>query len=131
MKKALNILICLLMIGCTYQTEKKVQTALTEAAAEEVQLKFVELSKKHTGFWVNEQYYKALIETHSTKKAGEMGVDDFYKISDDNSIMRMNIHEGGADNIILMTSKDVGQIFSSDTTESYFEVEFTDGLMIV
>lgn len=91
---------------------------------------YVELSEEHVGFWVYESYFEALQKTKSTKKAGEMGVDDFYRISNDNSIMSMNIHEGGADNIVLMTSKNIGQIFSSDTTQLYSKVEFRNGLMI-
>ena len=128
MKIAFKILICLLIIGCTSQTKKNEQAEpITE---NKVQSKYVDLSKKHIGFWVNEGYFNALKETQSTKKAGEMGVDDFYRISDDNSIMRMNIHEGGAKNLLLMNSITKGQIYSQDTSESYFKIEFRDGLMI-
>jgi hypothetical protein len=83
------------------------------------------------GFWIHEDYLKALRQTHSTKKASEMGVDDFYRISNDNSVMRLNLHEGGAENILLMTTKSTGQIFSPDTSEAYFKVEFKDKYLII
>lgn len=91
----------------------------------------VDLSEKYVGFWVYEKYFEALQKTKSTKKAGEMDVDDFFRISKDNSIMRMNIHEGYSYNIVVMSSTDKGQIFSSDTAELYFNVEFKDETMIV
>jgi len=83
------------------------------------------------GFWVNEEYLKTLRQTNSTKKASELDVDDFYRISNDNSIMRLNLHEGGANNFLLMTTKSTGQIFSFDTTEAYFTVEFKDNYLII
>ena len=117
------------MIGCLSKTEKNEQVKFD--IEEKVKPTYVGLTNKHIGFWVNEKYFKELKETRSTKKAGEVGVDDFYKISDDNSIMRMNIHEGGATNIILMTSEDDGQIVNSDTTEYYSKVKFQNEVLSV
>jgi hypothetical protein len=129
MRVLFKILIIALITGCSLQTEKTtVQNS--ESQIDSVS-SYVDLSVEHVGFWVYGSYFETLQKTKSTKKAGEMEVDDFYRISKDNSIMRMNIHEGGADNIILMTSKNIGQIFSSDTTEAYYKVEFRDKLMIV
>ena len=128
MNPLIRIITCLLIVGCSSQTEQKSQSKLK--SEKDSLPKFFDLSKRHVGFWVYEEYYKALQETKSTKKAGEMGGDDFYRIYEDNSIMRMNIHDGGAENIILMTSENKGQIFSSDTTESYFEIEFRDGILL-
>jgi len=127
MKIVYNILICALIIGCNSQTETIEQVGFN--TKENNQTKYIALSKKHIGFWVNEEYFNELKATLSTKKAGEKGVDDFYKISVNNSIMRMNIHEGGDDNILLLTSENKGQIFSSDTVEAYSEVVFKDGFM--
>jgi len=93
--------------------------------------KYIKTPNNCFGFWVNEEYLKALQKTNSTKKASEMGVDDFYKISANSSVMRLNLHEGGADNILLMTTNSTGQIFSSDTLEAYFKVEFKDNYLIV
>lgn len=129
MKIVFNILICLLMIGCTSKTEKN-ETVKSDIE-EKIKPKYVGLSKKHIGFWVNEKYFKKLKETRSTKKAGEIGVDDFYRISDNNSIMSMNIHEGGSDNVILMNSEDDGQIFNSDTTEYYSKVKFQNEVLFI
>jgi hypothetical protein len=128
MKFILNTLICLLIIGCSSETEKKEQS---ESKPKEITpTKFVNLSENHIGFWVNEEYYKALKESNSTKIAGESGNDDFYRISEVNSIMNMNIHEGAAENLILMDSENKGQIFNSDTTESYSKVEFQNGILL-
>ncbi len=116
------------MIGCSSITEKKEQT---ESKSEEIATaKFVDLSDKHIGFWVNEEYYEVLKESNSTKIAGESGSDDFYRISNDNSIMNMNIHEGGANNLILMESENKGQIFNSDTTESYSTIQFQNETLL-
>jgi len=116
------------MISCSSNTEKKEQT---ESKSEEIAtIKFVALSDNHIGFWVNEEYYEALKESNSTKIAGESGSDDFYRISNDNSIMNLNIHEGGADNLLLMNSENKGQIFSSDTTESYSKIQFQNGTLL-
>lgn len=129
MRVLFKILVIILITACSSKTEKitKKNSNSTNISVKN----YVDLSEEYVGFWVYGSYLEALQKTKSTKKAGEMNVDDFYRISNDNSIMRMNIHEGGADNIILMTSKNNGQIFSSDTTESYYKVEFRDRLMIV
>lgn len=114
------------MFSCTSQTEKK-QEQGNEGAPKPA---YIKLSKKHLGFWVYEKYPEALKKTKSTKKAGEMGVDDFYNIYNSNSIMRLNIHEGGANNILLMTAENKGQIFSSDTSEAYYNLEFIDDFLL-
>jgi hypothetical protein len=129
MKNLFKILAIVLIAGCSSQTEKT--TEQNSDSTKKSVMNYVDLPEKYVGFWVYESYFEALQKTKSTKKAGEMDVDDFYRISKDNSIMRMNIHEGGADNIILMTSKSDGQIFSSDTTDTYYKVEFRDEFMIV
>lgn len=129
MKNHIHILIYIVIIGCASRAEKSEQD--DSRTAEIIQLKYVELNKKMIGFWVNEEYYKSLVETRSTKKAGNLGVDDFYRISEDNSIMRMNVHEGGANNIILMTSEYEGQIFNSDTSESYSKIEFQHNTLLI
>lgn len=129
MKALLEILIIVLMAGCSSRSEKAIEQNLDPTNKSPGN--YVALSEKHVGFWVYESYFKELQSTKSTKKAGEIGVDDFYRISKDYSIMRMNIHEGGADNIILMISKNHGKICSSDTMETYYDVEFRDELMIV
>jgi hypothetical protein len=45
--------------------------------------------------------------------------------------MHLNLHEGGANNILLMSTKTRGQIFSSDKTEAYYKVDFKDNYMII
>ncbi len=118
------------MFGCNSSSEKTNNNI--ENKIETVNKKeYFKLPDNCFGIWVNEKYLKALRQTHSTKKAGEMGVDDFYRISKENSIMRFDVHESGADNILLMDTKSTGQIFSSDKSEAYFKVKFKENYLIV
>lgn len=130
MKTTTYILICLTFLGCNSSSEKTSDN--TDIKIEKVdKTEYIETPNTCVGFWVHEEYLKALQQTNSTKKASKMGVDDFYRISTNSSVMRLNLHEGGADNILLMKTKSTGQIFSSDTLEAYFTVEFKDNYMIV
>ena len=118
------------LLGCNSSTKNTSDN--TDTKMEKVdKTEYIETPSTCFGLWVHEEYLKALQQTNSTKKASEMGVDDFYRISTNSSVMRLNLHEGGADNILLMTTKSTGQIFSSDTLEAYFTVEFKDNYMIV
>lgn len=127
MKTILHILICLIILGCNTSSDKKKDNIDIKIDKTE----YVKTSSAHFGFWVYEEYLKALQQTNSTKKASQMGVDDFYKITKNNSVTRLNLHDGGAENILLMTTKSTGQIFSSDTLEAYFKIEFKDNYLVI
>jgi lipopolysaccharide export LptBFGC system permease protein LptF len=127
MRNTLYLLICLILFGCELSSEELNENIKSEKTKTE----YIDTPDELIGFWVNEEYLNALKQTRSTKKSSEMGVDDFYKISDNNSVMRLNLHEGGANNIILMTSKSNGQIFSADTTESYFKIELNNMYLVI
>ncbi len=45
--------------------------------------------------------------------------------------MRLNLHEGGAMNLLLMSSDSRGQIFNSDTSIKYADVLFNDNTLSV
>jgi hypothetical protein len=128
MRTTLYLLICLIFLGCDLSSKKLNENAENER---NIKTEYIETPIELIGFWVNEEYLNALKQTRSTKKSSEMGVDDFYKISDNKSVMRLNLHEGGANNIVLMISKSNGQIFSSDTTESYSKIELNDKFLII
>lgn len=129
MKNNLEVILCFILMGCNFQSEPNE----TESAdrEEKMQIEYVDLSAEHMGLWVSETYINTLKETRSTKIASGTGVDDFYRISEDHSILRTSIHEGGASNLLLMTSENKGLIFNSDTTKSYAAVEFHDNSLYV
>lgn len=130
----MKIVICLftslILIGCNSSSEKK-KEVINAKTKKDNESKYVNIPNGHFGFWVYEEYLKALDQTKSTKKASKMGVDIFYKISKDNSIMGMSLHDSGAKNILIMTTKSEGQIFSLDTTNAYNSVEFKDNYLII
>lgn len=130
MKATIFILTCLTLFGCNSSSEKTKENKDTNIDKVK-KTEYIKTPNTCLGFWVHEDYLKALQQTHSTKKASEMGVDDFYRISNDNAIMRLNLHEGGADNILLMTNKSTGKIFNPDTSETYSSVEFKDNYLII
>lgn len=117
-----------LAVGCSTKREK---TPIHASEMQPAEAEYEALSENHLGFWVRGGYYQALRKTKSTKKAGKIGADDFYKINEDHSIMRMNLHEGWAEGIILLTTKGSGKIHSQDTSQVYHEVEFRNGMMVI
>lgn len=121
-------IIVFLLAGCSFQSEKEANKKVEISKNKE---ECINIAEEYYGTWVSEKYIEALKKTKSTKKAGELGVDEFYKITPENVIIKMNIHEGGDRNIILMTAKDKGIIYSMDTSSFYSNVEFTGGKMIV
>ncbi len=129
-KTTLAIVTCIALFGFnSWGNKTAVNTNSKRETTEKPQ--FIKTPASCFGLWIQEDYLKALQKTHSTKKAQEMAVDDFYRISNDNSVMRQTLHEGGADNILLMTTETKGQLFSSDTLEAYSQVEFKDNTMII
>ena len=131
MTKTIALLtLCLIIIGCNSSIDKTNKSAHPQIE-KGIQTKHIKMPSSCIGFWVLEDYIEALKQTKSTKKAGETGFDDFYRISADNSVMNLSLHEGGAENILLMNSLSEGQIFSSDTTEAYFKVEFNGKCLII
>lgn len=129
MKHIYKILFSVLLFSCASHTEKDKQENPETHTVEITQPKYVGFPEKHIGFWVNETYYNSLKTTKSTKQTQELGLDDFYRVSEDQSIMRMNAHDGGGNNILLMTSENEGEICSPDSTEVYSKVSFKDGYM--
>lgn len=123
--------ISLFVTGCTSRTEETNEQTTPEIEEVKTESQSIDLPEQYIGFWISEAYFNALKQTKSTKKAGDMEVDDFYKISGDNTIVKMNIHEGGASNIIRMTSEVDGQIFNPDATKAYAKVTFKEGYMFV
>ncbi|MBL4753936.1 MAG: hypothetical protein JKY52_10140 [Flavobacteriales bacterium] len=125
--KAVYITLCVLLYSCTPLPDQETDNIVQHSEP----VKYFSLDKHQIGLWVNEKYLSSLQNSKSTKKSQEGKFDDFYRLSDGNSVMRMNCHEGGTSSIILMTSPSSGVIVSLDSSESYFEVDFIDDLMIV
>tara|TARA_R110001592_G_C12988654_1_gene734861 strand:+ start:160 stop:903 length:744 start_codon:yes stop_codon:yes gene_type:complete len=127
MKEIICIIICYLFVSCSPQSE---ETDNSEPIKKNKQV-FVNLSKEHIGFWVNEEYFTALQKMKSTKKASDNDIGNFYRISENNSIMNLNIHEGGSDDIIQMDTKNKGRILSPDSSETYHNIEFQGETLLV
>lgn len=126
MKILTHIILIVFIAGCSQSEQSK-----ANSEKEKANTSFVKLEEEHKGFWVNEAYLNSLRKTKSTKKSGEEGVDRFYKIYKTNSIMALNIHEGGAKNVLLMNSKFKGQIYSPDSSKTYSIIEFRNGVLNV
>jgi len=127
MRELTYIVICFLFVSCSAQSERKDKN---ESIIDN-KLVFVNLSKEHIGFWVNEEYFTALQRMKSTKKASDNDIGNFYRISENNSVMNMNIHEGGSDDVILMDTENKGRILSPDSSEVYHNIEFQGETLLV
>jgi len=125
MNRLLGCIVSLfLIIGCSTSQQEEIETKNKID-----QSVFIPVPAQYKGFWVNEGYLEKLSKTKSTKVA--QGSDSFYKIYNKNSIMKLDLHEGGEEHILLMTAPDAGQIFNSDSTQSLNKVKFKNGMLIV
>merc|ERR1712003_192224 len=135
MKKTLIIISTLFILSCTSEVntndENNQGTISKETIKNGNNYNFIDSPSELKGFWVYEEYINDLINSKSTKIACESGHDDFYKIYNDCSIMNLNIHEGASEDILLMTSKEEGTIYTSDTTQELGKVQFQDEFMII
>jgi len=129
MKKTTYILICLFLTECSLISDNSKSDNVSKTDKKKIE--FIKTSSNYFGFWVSEEYIEAIRKTKSTKKASEMNVDEFYRIYNNSSIMFCNLHEGGANNILLMTTNSTGQVYSADTTQTYGSIEFKDNFLIV
>lgn len=125
MKPKYFIVILVFCIGCTGSDSSKQRPEVQE------KIVYQNIPEEHLGLWVAEKYIHALSESRSTKKAGELNLDMLYQIDAPSNIISMNLHEGGADNLLLMSSKNNGQIFSSDSLNAYEKVLFEDNELII
>lgn len=116
------IFIFCVLLGCDAQEEK------TENAQS---LSLVPLEKEYIGTWVHKAYLADLEATKSTKKAQELGRDKLYRITENQEIMYMTLHEGAGGNRLLMNAKNEGAIYAQDTSIKYSEVRFQEGIMRV
>jgi len=123
-------IIGLFLFSCNFSAEET-KDDLNAKSTNKLAIDFIKTPGECAGFWVLEEYSKAIKQTKSTLKASQMEVDDFFRIASDNSVMRLNLHEGGDSNILLMTSNSKGRVVNSDTTETIFTVEFTNNRLII
>lgn len=124
MNRSLACIVSLfLIISCSTSQQKEIKAKDNEKSA------FIPVPPRYIGLWVNEGYLEELSKTRSTKIA--QGSDNFYRINNQSSIMKLDLHEGGEENILLMKTPNIGQIFSSDSTKSLNEVAFKDMVMII
>ena len=106
--------------GCGCSSD---ETIIVQTNAEAKTVEVIKLSRDKYGFWVSKKYLTNLEKTKSTKKAQEMGAD-MISIDGSQEIMMMTIHEDGAQNIIIMQTESIGQVYSSDSTKKYDEIRF-------
>jgi len=85
----------------------------------------IKIPAAYYGYWISENYLKDLKATKSTKKAQELGRDDIIRIYDVNTIMRMNLHEGAAENKLQMTNINTGMIVDPVSNKFYNDIEFS------
>ena len=124
MNRLISIVILFFLISCSTSEQKEIEEKKPAGKAS-----FIPIPPMYKGLWVNEGYLKELSKTRSTKMA--QGKEGFYKIYDKNSIMQLDLHEGGAENILVMETDKDGQIYSTDSTQALNKVEFKDGIMVI
>ncbi|MCU0417389.1 MAG: hypothetical protein MUE33_09410 [Cytophagaceae bacterium] len=92
---------------------------------------FIPVPDSYKGFWANVNYIEFLRKSKSTLAASMIDHANFYLISDDKTIMYLNIHDGGAPNALLLQSDGKGYIADRDTFQIYNDVQFKDDSLLI